>query len=381
VYNWGLEQRKVAYEESGKTLGFFEQNTALNAIKREQFPWMLEVSSAVPLWALKNLETAYRNFFRRVKEGGGPPGFPRFKSRARGLGSFHASTLRVESSRVKLPVIGWVRLKEAGYLPEADMSFHRITVSERAGRWYISVVGDQEVEESRAQGGTVAVHLGVRVLATMLADDDELVQYANPRHLEAALRRLKRAQQSLARCQKGSQRRERAKARVATLYARIADLRRDNHHQVSTAITRRHAPDDERPGAVVVEDWDVREMLRQKHPNGRAAQRNLSRAISDSAMGDLGRMVRYKAEWSGSEIVEGERFYASSRTCSRCGWVWEAMTLGDLEFRCETCGLVVDREVNAVTNVMALMNVAGRSPETLNGRRGEVSPSSEGTPR
>ena len=377
AYNWGLEQRKAAYEQDGKTLGFFGQNKALNAIKREQYPWMLEISSAVPLWALKNLETAYRNFFRRVKAGGGPPGFPRFKSRARGLGSFHASTLRVESSRVKLPVIGWVRLKEADYLPQVGVKLHRITISERAGRWYISIVGDVEIEQERATGEMVAVHLGVRALATTLTGN-ELSQHDNPRPLEVALRRLNRAQQALARCQKGSHRRDRAKLRVASLHARVADIRRDSHHQVSATITHRHGLADERPDVIVVEDWDVRGMLKQKHPNGRAAKRNLSRAISDSGMGELGRMVRYKAEWSGSELVEGDRFYASSQTCSQCGWVWESMTLSHQTFRCEKCGLRMDREENAVRNVMA---VAGRSPETKNGRGGEVSPSSEGTSR
>lgn len=396
VYNWALADRTAMYEEQIAALkagdeekantlrreqSFFSQCKRWIAYRDENTPWAKEVGAGVALWELKNLDTAYRNFFRRVKQGGGAPGFPRFKSRRHGVGGFHASTIRVESCRVRVPIIGWVKLKERDYLPTDGVAVHRVTVRERAGRWYIAITADIEVPEPVAVGDDLAVHLGVRMLATV----SDGRQFANAHPLEQSLRRLRRAQQKLARCEDGSKRRQGAKLRVAILHERVANLRREQHHQASAAITGRHASEQDRPRRLAVEDWDVKAMLEADHANGRAAKRRLSRAIADSAMADLGRMIRYKATWGGSEVIEGERFYASSRTCSRCGWVWAEMTLGHLVFRCQQCGLALDREENAVRNVQGLLadegelSVDGRSPETENGRGGKVSPSSGGT--
>lgn len=354
AYNWGLEQRKRAYEERKESLTAFTLQKMLNAIKREQFPWMLEASKCVPEYALRHLDLAFRSFFQRVKRGG-KPGYPRFKSRDRGIGGFTVNkTLHVEENRINLPRIGWVRLKERGYLPQ-DVRVVSATVSERAGRWFVSMQADVEQTVSLALAEPVGVDLGIATLATV----SDGRTFENPKALRTAERQLRKAQQTLSRRQKGSNRRQRAKERVARIHYRVECLRRDAIHKATSAIVARSKPDAERPSAVVVEDLNVNGMLKNRH---------LSKAIADAGFAEFRRQIGYKAAWSGAEVVAAGRFFPSSKRCSACGAV-KVIPLSEREYVCPACGLVMDRDLNAAANLRLL---AAGSAESLNGRGGDV---------
>ena len=191
AWNWGLARRKQEYEETGKSSNAITQHRQLNELKKTDFPWMYDVSKAAPQEALRDLDKAYQNFFRRVKKGGETPGFPKFKSRKNGIGSFRTTgAIHVENARIKLPRIGWLRLKEHGYIPIDGIHVLSVTVSESAGHWFVSVQCRQEIEVAQATGEPVGVDLGIKELAVV--SDGQ--RFENPKALRKAQSKLKRFQ-------------------------------------------------------------------------------------------------------------------------------------------------------------------------------------------
>jgi putative transposase len=309
---------------------------------------MYEVSKCAPQEALRNLDRAFADFFRRVKQkkqenSNGPVGFPRFKSRKAGLGSFRLTgSIRVFEDSIQLPRLGRLRLKERGYLPISGVRILSATVSERAGRWFVSLqVEEQVADPAPARGEPIGVDRGVKVLATQ---SDGTV-YENPKALDRAQRKMRRLQRQLARRQKGSHNREKTRRQIAQLHYRIANLRRDTLHKATSGIVAKTKPDTERPRTVVLEHLNVSGML-QNHC--------LARAIADVGMHEFGRQMQYKAAWSGSEVLLADRWYPSSKRCSGCGDVKDELDLSEREYECDCCGLVIDRDLNAARNLAQL---------------------------
>ncbi len=274
AYNWGLRQKIDAYAATGKSPSYPELHRKLNTLKQTELAWMYTYSKTIPQEALRDLDRAFANFFRRVKQGAEKGGFPRFKSRKRGIGSFRIwGSIRVEDGRVKLPRIGWLRLKERGYLPTSDQPTSGIrilsaTVSERAGRWFISLQVEEERDDLRATGPVVGVDLGIKHLAVTSTGET----YANPKALRNALKRLARLQRELSRRQPGSRNRAKTRAKIARLHHRIACIRQDAIHKTTSDMLAITKPEWARPSVVVMEDLNVTGMMQ----NGR-----LARAIGD----------------------------------------------------------------------------------------------------
>ena len=349
AYNWGLRRKIDVYEATGKSPTAMDLHRELNALKKTELAWMYEVSKCAPQEALRDLDRAFAHFFRRVglKQQGklkGPVGFPRFKSRKAGLGSFRLTgSIHVFEDSIQLPRLGRLRLKERGYLPTSGVRILSATVSERAGRWFVSVQVEEEVPEPRpGRGEPLGVDLGVKTLATC----SDRICYENPKALEGAQKKLRRLQRKLARQQKGSRNREKTRRRIACLHYRIANLRRDTLHKATSDILARTKPDSQRPRAVVLEDLNVSGMLCNHH---------LARAIADVGMHEFGRQVRYKATWSGSEVVVADRWYPSSKRCSACGQIKDQLALSERVYECDCCGLVLDRDLNAARNLAQLV--------------------------
>jgi putative transposase len=348
AYNWGLRRKIDAYEATGKSPTAIDLHRELNALKKTELAWMYEVSKCAPQEALRNLDRAFANFFRRVKQkkqgkSNGPVGFPRFKSRKAGLGSFRLTgSIRVFEDGIQLPRLGRLRLKERGYLPVSGVKILSATVSERAGHWFVSLqVEEQVADPTPARGEPIGVDRGVKVLATQ---SDGTI-YENPKALDRAQRKMRRLQRQLARQQKGSHNREKTRRQIAQLYYRIANVRRDALHKATSGIVAKTKPDTERPRTVVLEDLNVSGML-QSH--------RLARAIADVGMHEFGRQVQYKAAWSGSEVMLADQWYPSSKRCSGCGEVKDELDLSEREYECDCCGLVIDRDLNAARNLAQL---------------------------
>ena len=371
AYNWGLARKVESYQLTGKSPSAIDLHRELNALKKTELSWLYEVSKCAPQEALRDLDRAFNNFFRRceLKSGGkhkGRVGYPRFKSRKRGMGSFRLTgSVHVEERRIKLPCLGWIRLKEKGYLPAESETVHilSVTVSERAGRWFVSLqVEEEKPEPVAASGPAVGIDLGVKTLAACSYGQDEHIHYENPRALYAGARKLARLQKKLSRQEKGSNRREVTKKNIARQHYLIACVRSDAIHQATSQIVAKAKPHSTRPRLIGIEDLNVSGMMKN---------RSLAKAVADASMREFRRQLEYKCAWYGIELVVVPRFEPTSKACSRCGWVKKDLTLSDRTFRCEACGHTADRDDNAADNIRSL---AVSSTERINGRGGDVRP-------
>lgn len=339
VYNWALSDRIERYENDNPT-NLYEQKRRFNALKHGQFPWIRETAYCVTEQAFRNLDTAYKNFFRRVKRGGKEKGFPKFKSRKRGVGSFTMrGSIHIENGRIKLPRIGWVRLKERGYLPTNRVKILSVNISERAGRWFASAQVEMDMPDPEpGQGDPLGVDFGLKTLAVC----SDGTTFENPKALVKAERRLKRLQRELARRKKGGKNRAKTKREIAKCHAKIANIRKHALHDISYHVTAKT-----KPSTVVVEDLNVKGMM---------ANHCLAKAISDASFGELRRQIEYKGQWYGIDVVTAGRFYPSSKTCSGCGSVKPLLKLSERTFVCEKCGMVIDRDLNAALNLASLVS-------------------------
>jgi putative transposase len=371
AYNWGLARKAASYELTGKSPSAIDLHRELNVLKKTDFPWLYEVSKCAPQEALRDLDRAFSNFFRRCelnkkKKLSGKVGFPRFKSRRRGLGSFRLTgSIYVEESRLKLPRLGWIKLKEKGYLPAESDSVHMFsaTMSERAGRWFVSLqVEEEKLELEPASGPATGIDLGVKTLAAVSCGGDVHVHYENPKALYSGAKKLRRLQKKLSRQEKGSNRREVTKQKIAGQHYRIACVRSDAIHKATSSVVAKAKPPSMRPWLIGIEDLNVSGMMKNRH---------LARAVADASMREFRRQIAYKCAWYGIEVVLVPRFEATSKPCSKCGWVKHDLKLDDRVFKCEVCGHTADRDDNAADNIRML---AVSSTERVNGRGGDVRP-------
>lgn len=340
TWNWALARRKQEYEETGKSSNAIDQHRQLNALKPTDFPWMYEVSKCAMQEALRDLDKAYQNFFRRVKVGK-KPGFPKFKSKKNGIGSFRLTgAIHVTDTHIKLPRIGWLRLKEHGYIPADNIHILAVTITESAGRWFVSVQCRQEIELAQATGEPVGVDLGIKELAVT----SDGTRFENPKPLKKAQAKLRRLQRELSRRKKGGRNREKTRRKVARAHQRIANIRRDTLHKVTSEIVAKTKPDSERPSVIVLEDLNVSGML---------ANHCLAQAISDVGFAELRRQLEYKSAWYGSELMVADRWFPSSRLCRHCGSINSELKLSDREWTCD-CGARHDRDLNAAINLKNL---------------------------
>ncbi len=348
AYNWGLSRKIEAYKTTGKSPSAIDLHRELNALKTKPaeeggIPWMYEASKCAPQEALRNLDAAYKSFFRRCKTGAKRKGFPRFKSRRNGIGSFRLTgSIRASEASVQLPVIGNLRTKERGYLPVDGVQVLSATVSEQAGRWFVSLQVEQEIVDPEPKAPhVVGVDVGIKHLA--VTSDGEI--FDNPKAFTKAQRTLRIRQKAVSRRQKGSANRRKAAARVARVHRRVANIRKDAIHKMTTSIAKSAS-------VIVVEDLNVSGMLKNHC---------LARALSDASLSEIHRQFAYKSKWNGAALIKADRFYPSSKRCSGCGAKKDSMSLSERMYCCEACGLVIDRDLNAAINLKMWPTVASAS--------------------
>jgi len=344
---------------------------AWNAAKPEVAPWWPEVSKEAFNTGLDALARGLKNWTesRAGKLAGRPVGFPRFKSRRRTTPSvrFTTGAVRVEPDRmhVVLPRLGRLKLHEsarklARRLDNGTARIMSAMVRRDGGRWHVSFT----VEIERAErvparpGSTVGVDVGIKHLAVL--STGELID--NPRHLVTAQQRMRSLGRALSRKtspdrrtgRRASKRWERATARLSRAHARVANLRRDGLHKLTTRLATTH-------GTVVIEDLNVTGML---------ANRKLARHIADAGFAEIRRQLAYKTAWNGGRLLVADRWYPSSKTCSGCGTVKTKLSLSERTYTCQACGLVIDRDHNASLNLAALaaeFDTAGSGPVAARG--------------
>ena len=361
AYNWALSEWKKQYEawKQDNTLSKPSQEALrrqLNSIKRKQFPWMLEVTKNAPQMAIIQLGQAFKNFFA------GRSRYPKFRKKGRDdRFTLTNDQFSIDAFRIRIPRLGWVRMRESLRFAGKIMS---ATISRVANRWFVSITVDTEDNSHlpRAENqGAAGVDLGVSALATL--STGEII--VGPKPHKALLSRLKRLSRSLSRKQKGSANRVKAKIKLAKLHARMASIRTDALHKLTTDLTRRFH-------SIGIENLNVSGMMKNRH---------LARAIADMSFYEFRRQLQYKAEMRGGQVVVADRFYPSSKTCSVCGYKLESLPLSVRKWKCPCCGTEHDRDLNAAIN---LKNMAVSSTVTACGEEGSgssrmtrVKPSSE----
>ena len=335
AYNWGLARRIELYQQTGKSTNAIEQHRELNRLKKTQFPWMYEVSKCAPQEALRDLDRAFRNFFRGRK-GGRKVGFPRFKKKGRNDSFRLTGAIHVRDRAVQLPRLGMIRLKEVPHVQGRILS---ATVSREADRWFVSLTVEEEIPDpAPVEGPACGIDVGLSHFATIVTEDGEVVKIEAPKPLEHYLRILRRRQRRHSRKQKGSSNRKKSALRLARLHRRIRNIRRDFLHKLSTHLAKTKR-------VIVVEDLNVTGMLRNPQ---------LARYIADAGWGEFRRMLEYKTQWYGSKLLVANRYYPSSKTCSVCGHVMDKMPLHIREWTCQICGTHHDRDANAAMNLLIL---------------------------
>lgn len=321
AYNWGLAKIKAGAKPNAIAL-----HRDLNALKPTDFPWMYDVSKCAAQEALRDLQKAFSNFFaKRAK-------FPTFKKKSDGIGSFRLTgTIKVEDKRIQLPRLGWLRLKEGGYIPK-DAHILSATVSEQAGRWFVSVLVKEEVDQPELNDNTLGIDLGIKTLATC----SDGTTYENPKALKKYEEKLKRLQRKLSRQTKGSNRRKETKAKIASVWSRIRNIRKDGIQKATTDIVKT-----KQCQVIALEDLNV---------SGMTKNHKLAKSVSDAAMRQFRTTLEYKQTWAGGIVKLVDRWYPSSKTCSECGTIKDDLKLSDRIYRC-LCGMTMDRDLNAAINI------------------------------
>ena len=331
VYNYGLDKKITTYKQDGKSLTRFQIQKHLPNLKQQpETAWLSEVNAQSLQASLEHLDRAYRNFFRTKK------GFPKFKSK-HNKQSFcipQYVSADFDKKTVYLPKIGDIKIavdrKAIGKIKSATIS------KTTTGKYFVSLLVDTEIEELKPkaikQATSIGIDLGLKDFV-VLSNGEKI---SGPKILRNHLKQLAKLQRQVSKKVKGSNKRTKAKHKVAILHEKIANIRKDFLHKLSTKLIRENQ-------TICLEDLNVAGM-QQNH--------KLALGISDAGWSQFGEMLKYKARWNGKNILTIGRFEPSSKMCHNCGTINHALTLKDRVWTCNCCKMKLDRDINAAINIM-----------------------------
>lgn len=334
VFNYYLAQRIALYKEEGKGTSWMKQSNQLTKLKQlPEYAWLNEVERSALVNALRNLDAAYKNFFRRVKNGE-KPGFPRFKSKHDSHQSYRSSSpcIHVEKDAVYLPRIGRVKCRVSrpveGRIVSATIS--RVP----SGKYYVALgCTEVDIEQYPPTGGVVGLDVGLRSFAV----SSDGTEYPNPKHLKKSEKKLARLQRKMARRTKGGSNWEKTRVQVARLHEHIANQRADSTQKLSTELIRNN-------DIICIEGMNVSKMMEHSV---------FAKEIADAGWGEFRRQLEYKALWHEKEVVRIDAGFPSNRICSDCGAELDASINPSIKtWTCPYCGSTHERCHNAAKNIL-----------------------------
>lgn len=344
AYNRALRYRTDAWQERQERVGYNQTSAELTKWKREEgTAWLREVSSVPVQQALRHLNNAFVRFFNKEAK------YPSFKRKGHKQSAEYTTSAfkfsRPDPNNPNLVVSGLGRL-DVNWSRKFQSEPTTITITKRpSGRYFVTLVLDEQFSKLEPTGRTVGVDLGINRLAT-LSDGGRI---ANPKHTSKNQARLAKAQRVLSRKTKGSGRWNRQRIRVARIQEHIGNSRKDHLDKVTTDLVRRY-------DRISIEDLNVRGMVKC---------RPLAKAVSDASFGQFRQMLTYKCERYGRELRLVDRFFPSSKRCSSCGHILPSLSLDVREWDCPECGEHHDRDLNAAKNI----HNAGGHPAKARGDR------------
>ena len=336
VYNYFLADRKEAYETNKESRTVFQQSKMLTALKQEK-EWLREPDKNALWYALRDLDTAYKNFFRDIKKGVAP-GFPRFKSKKNDRKSYSTTAdggrTRVEGKKIRFPKLGPVKASIHRPIPEG----HRIisaTISQSAsGKYFASLLTEYEFTPEEVPV-TPERSLGLDYSSPHFYVDSENQTADMPHFYRGAEKKLAREQRKLSRMVKGSNNWKKQKIRVARAYEKVKNQRTDWQQKQSTILAEKY-------DMIAVEDIDYKNMAQGLH---------LAKATNDNGFGQFRVFLNYKMVERGKKLVAVDKWFPSSKTCRFCGAVNKELGLKDRGWDCPTCGAHIERDLNAAINI------------------------------
>jgi len=347
IYNYFLAYKTQQYKLTGKSTSFLQMSRELTKLKRaEEYSWLANVSRQSLGHSLANLDKAFNSFFRKQAD------YPKFKSKNHSKQSFIIGFpfCRVKAAGIHLPLIGTIKC-DVSLLPD-DHKLLSATVSKSAsGKIFISLNIQTDILDpiTDISKPVIGIDFGIKTFITT-SDGDK---YDHPKPFRKYQLKLVRQQRILARRKNGSKRRTKQKHRVATVYEKISNIRKDFLHKLSRKLVGENQ-------AIYVEDLNLEQM-----------KKRFGTSINDLGWAEFLRQLSYKGQWYGCEIEKIDRFFPSSKTCSKCGWVKQDLSLRDRVWECPVCLTEHDRDVNAARNVLEYGRVGrnsrtGRAPCSVN---------------
>lgn len=332
VYNLFLDRRTKFYLEakekqlSKKTLTYVDMAKELTQIKsKEETKWLNEINSQSLQHAIKHLDSAYNRFFKKLAK------FPRFKSKKNKQSFRVPQFVKVEIGKIYFP-----KFKEG-----IQMDDHRSIVGEikyatitrnKAGQYYACIGVSREITPKMKTDKTIGIDLGLKSL--VVCSDGQ--RFDNIKTTKKYEKQLRLRQKELSRTKKGSKGRDKARLKVGKVHVKIANIRHNHLHQITSKLIRENQ-------TIVCEDLSVKNMM---------TNHCLAKSIGDASWGELIRYLTYKAGWYGKMIVKIDRFFPSSKTCSHCGYINDCLTLDQREWECPRCQETLDRDLNASQNIL-----------------------------
>ncbi|WP_415340926.1 RNA-guided endonuclease InsQ/TnpB family protein [Clostridium perfringens] len=350
IYNFYIAHNKEIYDREGKFVSGMDFSKWLNneyIPNNKDMKWIKEVSSKATKQAIMNGDKSFRDFFKKAK------GFPKFKKKKNQdvkayFPKNNKTDWTIERHRVKIPTLGWIRLKEFGYIP-VNSIVKSGTVSQKADRYYVSILveeNDKKVYKSTNEG--VGIDLGVKEFV-VCSDGIKFKNINKTSTVKKIEKKLKREQRKLSRkyeslkirnknIKEGRATRQNIQkqvVKVQKLHQRLANIRTDYINKIVSSIIK------QKPSYITIEDLNVKGMMKNKH---------LSKAIASQKFFEFKTKLTFKCKENHIELRIVDRFYPSSKTCSQCGKIKKDLKLSDRIYKCD-CGLTIDRDLNASINL------------------------------